>query len=63
MVFTTAEHAPYILQHSKKLSRVQLVVLIDNVQPDNKQTLHAWGQDKGVEIMDIDEGCIQLFRL
>lgn len=56
MIFASSDHVPYLFKNSARFPRLKLVIAMDEMSPEGKRLLAAWGQDKGVEFMEFREG-------
>ncbi|KAL0947390.1 hypothetical protein HGRIS_013505 [Hohenbuehelia grisea] len=55
IVFATFNHVSELLKLTPKLPHVKIIVSIEDLNPDARTALTAWGQSSGVQIMDLRE--------
>ncbi|KAA1474866.1 acetyl-CoA synthetase-like protein [Dentipellis sp. KUC8613] len=55
IIFATSNHIPQLLKLAPRTPHLNVIVSIDVLSPELRQTLVAWGETVGVEIKDLPE--------
>ncbi|KAH8107025.1 acetyl-CoA synthetase-like protein [Cristinia sonorae] len=55
IIFASSQHIPSLLKMSPHTPLVKILVAIDPLSAETKSILTAWGQERGIKIMQFDE--------
>jgi long-chain acyl-CoA synthetase len=55
VVFATSDHIPDLLKIAPKVPMVKMIVCIDDLSPDTKRVLTAWGEALNIQVKELRE--------
>lgn len=55
IIFATANHIPELLKLASKTPQVKMVVTMDEITPEQKKILAAWGDTVGIQVKELKE--------
>ena len=56
VVFASNDHLAHLLKHSAQFPCLKLIIAMNELPAESKRILTAWGQEKGIQVMEILEG-------
>lgn len=55
VVFASSDHVQFLLKLAPSVPKLKLVVILDEVPVESKDILVAWGKDKNVQVLGLND--------
>lgn len=55
VVFASSDHVQFLLKLAPLVPKLKLVVILDEVPVESKDILVAWGKDKNVQVLGLND--------